>query len=258
MHFKASDLEEFYNSEIGEIVRGILERRIIEAWPDVHGLRVLGCGYANPYLDCLNNNTERVISMMPARQGARDWSPSGKNLVMLCEEDRMPIENSSIDRVLLVHYLESCEHLRDTLREVWRVLKGNGRLMIIVPNRMGMWAKAEWSPFGQGHPFTASQICSYLKDNLFMQEAYMSALFVPPIPDSPVMMKSANLIEKMAGRIIPFVAGVHIVEFSKQVYARADDSGSGSAVLAKTKEILTGTKETVPQGFSPDSKSIDL
>lgn len=82
------------------------------------------------------------------------------------------------------------------------------------------------------------------------------ALFVPPIPDSPVMMRSANLIEKMGGRIIPFVAGVHILEASKQIYAKADNGGTGSAVLAKTREILTGPGKTVPQSYTKYDKEL--
>ncbi len=254
MHCSVTDLEKFYDTEIGVIVRNILQKHINEIWVDTHGLRILGCGYAIPYLDDFYHNAERVFAMMPKKQGAGHWVPRNKNLVLMSEEDRMPIENSSIDRILLIHHLEACDNLKTSLREIWRVLKGNGRLLVIVPNRMGMWAKAEWSPFGHGHPFTASQVCGYLKDSLFVQEHYKSALFVPPIPDSPVMMKSANIIERTGGRLLPFVAGVHIVEMSKQLYAKADSGGGGSAVLAKTKEILIGKTSSVPQGFFPDGQ----
>ncbi len=249
-----SDMNKFYDSEIGSIVQSILQRHIADFWADTKGLRVLGCGYATPYLGGFCRDSERVIAMISSRQGLYSWGQNAKNDVFLSDEDRMPIENNSIDRILLVHYLEHCELLQESLRELWRILKANGRLLVIVPNRMGVWARRDCSPFGHGRPFTLSQLSTYLKGAKFIQENHKGALFVPPVPDSPVLMKSANLIEKMGSTIFPFVAGVHIVEASKQIYATIDNSGGGSSVLAKTKEILAGRPSPVPQGFKPVNK----
>lgn len=240
MYQPAEDLKAFYDSEIGKIVQMILSRHIDAFWPDVHGLRVMGCGYSVPYLDIFLDRAERVSAMMPMQQGVHHWPAAGKNRVLLCEDDRMPIENASIDRLLVVHHFENCDHLQRAVKEVWRVLKPSGRLLFIAPNRTGMWARADWSPFGHGRPFTQTQMAHCLNDGLFTPEHYRSALFVPPLPDSPVMMKSAHAIERWGRNLLPFVAGVHMVEASKRVYARIDDKGSGSPVLAKTKEILSG------------------
>ena len=253
MYCSVNQLQEFYGSEIGGIVQSILMEHITQAWPDVHDFRILGCGYALPYLShFLKGSPERVVAMMPKEQGAVFWPEEEKNLVLSCEEDRFPIENASIDRAILVHHLEGCNDLRSSIREIWRVLKANGRVLVVVPNRLGAWAHADWSPFGQGRPFTLSQASLLFCDNLFVQESHKSALFVPPIPDSPVMMRSANLIERFGRTILPFVAGVHIIEMSKKIYAGADKMGGGSAVFSKTKEIL-GTP--VPQGFISDKEN---
>ncbi len=250
MYFSVSEMRDFYASDIGVIVHGVLQSNINGFWPDMHGLRVLGCGYSGPYLDDLRNRSERCIAMSTPRLGPVETCTKQKNISFTSSEFRIPLENSSVDRILLIHHLEHCDHLRESLQETWRILKPNGRIMVIVPNRMGVWARADWSPFGHGHPFTSSQLCSYLRDNKFVQERHKSALFVPPMPDSPIMMKSSNLIERMAGNILPFVAGVHIVEASKQIYASIDNSGTGSAVLAKTKALLKGNGSTVAQNLS--------
>ncbi len=249
MHILPPNTKKFYSSEIGVIVQNILQRHISDFWANTRGLRVLGCGYATPYLDSFSETSERVIAMMPSKQGAHSWAQNEKNMVFLSDESQMPIESCSIDRILLIHHLECCDNLRESLREIWRILKANGRVLIIVPNRTGIWARTDWSPFGYGRPFTISQLSVNLKDNLFIQERHKGALLVPPIPDSPVLMKSANLIEKMGSTIFPFVAGVHIVEASKQIYARIDSTGGGSLVLAKTKGILAGTPAPAPQGL---------
>jgi len=255
MYCSVNQLQEFYDREIGKIVQSVLGKHIAELWPETHGFRVMGCGYTLPYLPYFQNKSpERVFAMMSKEQGVTYWPDGGKNLVLTCEEDRFPIENASIDRVILIHYLESCNDLRSSIREIWRVLKPNGRILIVVPNRLGAWAHADWSPFGYGRPFTVSQLSLLLNDNLFSQENYKSALFVPPIPDSPIMMRSANVIERFGCTILPFVAGVHIMEFSKKIYANVDKTGGGSAVLSKTKEFLGAKGKPVPQGFMQDKK----
>lgn len=251
------DLQSFYNSEIGVIVSDIVGQRIRGFWPDVHGQRLLGCGYASPYMKLFqDDNTERMFLMMSGEQGACLWPSNGKNLVFMSDEDTMPIEHASIDRVLLVHHLESCVDVRSSLEEVWRILKANGRVLVVVPNRMGAWAHADWSPFGRGMPYTLSQLCDAFKTCRFVHERHEGGLFMLPIPDSPVMMRASVMMERMGRSFIPFVAGVHVVEFSKQIYARAGDSGTGSAVVTKAKQALVGKPKPAAQGFKPRSKHL--
>ena len=250
MYRSVYDLKSFYNSPPGHMVRRVLGGRIQALWPEVKGLRVMGCGYAVPYLMPFCGEAERVIAMMPTKQGVDWWGKDKGNLVFLSNETDLPIENASMDRILLIHHLEACEDLQGSLREMWRVLKPNGRLMVVVPNRAGFWSRSDWSPFGHGSPFSLTQLCFYLKDNLFVQEQTTSALYVPPLRWG-AMMRSAAMFEYIGKSMIPMVGGVHIVEASKQIYAGVDKSGSGSGVLAKTREMLGGKPVAVPQGFSP-------
>ncbi len=85
MYRSVYDLKAFYNSRVGRMVRRVLQSRIREFWPDVHGLRVVGGGYSTPYLRGFIEDSERVISMMPAGQGAHAWpqgsGEDGRNLV---------------------------------------------------------------------------------------------------------------------------------------------------------------------------------
>jgi len=245
MYRSVYDLKAFYHTFAGIEVQRVLNARIRDLWPDLHGMQVLGCGYAVPYLDSFLAEAERVVAMMPATQGADFWPRDQKNLVFLSDEGLIPLASSSMDRILLIHHLEVCEDLQASLREAWRVLKPNGRLMVIVPNRTGFWARADWSPFGHGSPFTMSQICYYLRDNLFVQEKTQGGLYVFPLRNQSIM-RSAGVFEHIGRKLISLGAGVLIVEASKQLYAGVDKSGSGSAVLAKTRQILAGKSVPVP------------
>lgn len=211
------DLREFYNMRAGQIVRLILRRAIRDLWPDAAGLRVLGCGYAVPYLGLFVEESERTIAAMAARQGAHLWPSEGGGLTALVEEGELPFETNSIDRILLVHDLEYCESIAANLEEFWRVLKSDGRILAVASNRLGVWARAERTPFGHGKPFSSGQLCGALRDAHFVVERTRHALFAPPF--SPVLFpRTAVAMERLGGYLYPALAGVHLVEASKRIY----------------------------------------
>lgn len=220
MYPSAYDFKDFYNTLGGRIVRTALRERIATFWPaaEQQGLRMVGIGYALPYMRPYMETAERIISVMPAAQGAHHWPMDGQNLVCLADESGLPLETGSVDRILLVHALEFSGFYEPLFEEIWRVLKGNGRLIVLVPNRMGLWARADWSPFGQGTPFSASQVENFLRAHLFFHERTQKGLFVPPFRRD-MFLRAAKFFEKAGSRFFPALGGVHIVEASKQLYA---------------------------------------
>ena len=63
------DLQAFYASRQGQLVRRLVGRQIRRLWPKVCGARILGIGYATPFLGPLLDDAERVCVMMPAGPG---------------------------------------------------------------------------------------------------------------------------------------------------------------------------------------------
>ena len=72
------------------------------------------------------------------------------------------------------------DDVRGLLKEIWRVLAGGGRVLIVAPNRRGIWARLDRTPFGSGRPYTLSQLSQLLRDEQFTPVASDHALFVPP------------------------------------------------------------------------------
>lgn len=238
MPLSAYDFKAFYNTRLGRMAKRILRNRIAEIWPNCRGFRVVGCGYALPYLMPLSKDSERCIALMPEKGGAHHWPDNmdAKNLTLLADQSEIPLETNSVDRVIIVHDLEHCEILDPNLAEIYRILKSNGRLLVIAPNRSGFWARSDNNPFGQGRPFSTSQLCGLLRDNQFVHERTEEALFMPPMAYPP-FLKLATTFESIGKTAFPIVAGVHIIEASKQLYARAD-KGSGNAVPVKSRGII--------------------
>lgn len=212
------DLREFYAGRLGQVTRRMIRRRIRQWWPNLPGRRVLGVGFATPYLRPFLDEGASVIAAMPAQQGVIFWPGEGPGRTVLVEDDRLPFADAEFDHVLLVHGLESCLDIATLLSEIWRVMSGDGRLLAIVPNRTGLWARLERTPFGHGVPFTGGQLRRTLKDHQFIPERLAHGLFFPP-SEQRVILASGGWLEHVGERWLPMVGGVHLVEASKQLYA---------------------------------------
>ena len=212
------DLREFYETRRGQVARHMMRRAIRSVWPDVKGQSLLGRGFATPYLRQFKGEAERVLAFMPSSQGVLHWPPEGPGVVALVEETELPLPDYSVDRVLLVHGLENSESLRALLREIWRVLTGDGRLLTVVPNRRGIWARSDRTPLGWGHPYSAAQLSRVLRDNMFTPTRTERALYVPPTR-SHTLLRSAPAFERMGSRFFPTFSGVVMIESGKQLYA---------------------------------------
>jgi len=212
------DLREFYASRLGITTRRSIMARLKPLLGDMTGRSVMGLGFAQPYLEDGFGEARRVLSFMLARQGVIQWPEDGFVRSALVDEFDLPLLESSIDLALVAHGLELSDSPEEMLKEVWRVLAPQGRLLLIVPNRRGMWARFDSSPFGHGQPFSRPQLTRLLREGQFSFNSWSQALYFPPI-GRPSVLAIAGALEKTGRRLMPALSGVVIVEAVKQVYA---------------------------------------
>jgi SAM-dependent methyltransferase len=211
------DLREFYGGHLGQTARQMLRRRLRAIWPDMRGLRLLGLGFATPFLNSYRDGAERVVAAMPALQGVVRWPSDGPSQVVLCDDADLPFPDNFFDRVLIAHELEHVDNLRAHLREVWRVLTSNGRVLIVAPNRAGVWSLLERTPFGHGRPFTTGQLSRLLRDNLFAPEKTEGALYFLPVK-SRTLLRTAGWWEVIGEKLWPRFGGAVLIEAEKHIY----------------------------------------
>lgn len=210
-------LIEFYRSPLGKISRVLIADEIARLAGPVRGLRVLGLGFATPYLRFALAPAERVLAFMPARQGSSAWPREGPSHTVLCDPLEMPLTDSAVDLVIAVHAFEHIADAEELMRELWRVSAPNARLVVVVPRRRGFWAQADDTPFGDGYPFSRRQLEKLLRDHSFVPEVWRDALYLPP-SNRALLLKSARLFER-AGRLFgPMFAGVICVQARKQLF----------------------------------------
>ena len=212
-----SDLQRFYDSPPGQVAARLIRRRLRAFWPDLSGRRVLALGYGPPFLGFAAAEAERVAAAMPDRQGAVRWPLGDAARTLLCHEAALPLPDNAFDRILLVHAVESSEQIRPMLREVWRTAADGGRVIAVVPNRRGVWARLEHTPFGHGRPFSEPQLAQLLRDSLFRPLRSGFALYAPPARRRFVR-RLAVPWERLGARWMGPFGGVVLCEAEKQVH----------------------------------------
>ncbi len=213
MHLDVVDLRDFYASPVGLMVARQLAPVIGSLVHADAGMRVLGFGFATPYLAI--QGAERVIAFMPAGQGVIDWPPGGGSATALVDEDSLPLPDSSIDLVMLVHALEMSERPKALMAELRRVLTSGGRLIVVVPNRQGPWAATDLSPFGFGQPYSRGQLRSLFAQAGFEAETWTSGLHMAPASWRP-LLGAARALDKIGRIVWPAFAGVIVVAAVKR------------------------------------------
>jgi SAM-dependent methyltransferase len=217
MSLDVVDLRNFYGHPLGKVARRFVGVGIRRIWTGSRGLRILGIGYSTPYLGLFREEAERCLAFMPATQGVMKWPSQRPTLAALVDEAELPLPEAAVDRILLVHALEMTHDAPALLREVWRVLAPGGRLLAVVPNRRGLWARMDTTPFGHGRPYSRSQVMQLLRETWFTPTAWGEALYVPPI-EQRWFLRSSVAWERTGATVSAPFAGVHLVEATKQVY----------------------------------------
>ncbi len=220
MHLDVQDLKRFYyRTGLGRVAQRAVRDRLRELWPDTTAQTVVGFGFAAPLLRPFLGEARRVIAMMPGPQGVMPWPAGQPNVAVLSEETFWPLQTGQVDRLVLLHGLETSENPSALLEECFRVLGPGGRAVFVVPNRAGMWSRRDATPFGYGRPYSLSQLETQLRAHSFTPERHMAALFAPP-SQKKLWLKWSGSVEKVGRKVSSYFAGgVLIVEATKQVYA---------------------------------------
>ena len=237
MSIDVVDLRNFYGQRLGAVARHFINRGIRRRWKDARGQRVLGLGYATPYLGLFREEAERTLAFMPAAQGVLKWPTAKPALSALVDDLELPLPDAAVDRVLLVHSLEMSHDPTALLREVWRVMASGGQLLAVVPNRRGLWARMDTTPFGHGHPYSRSQIMNLMREAWFTPTDWSEALYVPPIHYG-WFLRSAVAWERTGTNVSSPFAGVHIVEATKQVYRAIPAKRARRRLVPVLKPVL--------------------
>lgn len=245
MHLDVQVLRDFYyRSALGRAAQKNLRDQVLRFWPEAQGQTVVGYGFAAPLLRPYLKDSRRVLALMPAPQGVMPWPAGMANVSVLSEETLWPLETGHVDRLILMHGLETSERPSDLLDEAYRVLGPGGKALFILPNRSGLWARSDNTPFGYGRPYSIGQLETQLKAHDFVPERHVSVLYQPP-SSRRFWMKTGPAWERI-GRAVPVLAGgVMLVEAAKRHPPSPRRVGRAAKVL-NPLEVLTPAGKPKP------------
>jgi SAM-dependent methyltransferase len=125
-------LDSFYATIPGRILASEVARAVkssIVAADD----SLLSIGFHGEYLDKLDNG--KLFHAIPSSQPIAHWPEIRPFRTVIIDETAMPFLPNTWDTVIVIHFMEFFGKNSNFLREISRILKTNGRLIIIIVNK---------------------------------------------------------------------------------------------------------------------------
>ena len=205
-----SELKNFYETDLGKFACRKIRAKITAYWHETIGEKILGIGFALPYLPLFSYGNS-CIAFMPANIGALRIEESPPSVMV--DSTTLPAGNEIFDRVVIIHGFENVPMPEKLLEEAWRVLKPNGKLFLVAPNENGTWLGSK-SPFYKSRAFSRNKLREFLLFNKFAPRRYGRALFF-----IPTQFRLINKAGELFGRIfMRGSAGVLIFEAEKLIF----------------------------------------
>jgi SAM-dependent methyltransferase len=125
-------------------------------------LQIGGLGWENEFIDCSLYQRFTIIDTL-----GEGWHEASK---IRARAFTLPIQTASIDLIILPHILEFDAHRFQTMREVERVLKPEGDLIVLSFNPWSLWLRTQYlwdrklaDSWWQGHFIPRSRLLDWLK-----------------------------------------------------------------------------------------------
>ncbi|KFL88272.1 SAM-dependent methyltransferase 2, in cluster with Hydroxyacylglutathione hydrolase [Acetobacter malorum] len=214
----------FYQTHEGQTCAALLRERLQWFWPDLRGQRVLGLGYAGPYLGAWRGRGALCISARTPDH--RPESANAQSLMPFTPFDRecvvdpyaLPFDEDAFDRIVLVHACAEEDQMVPLLRAAGRVLKDDGRLLMILPNRLGGRLRQKNTPFAQDVACSRTGLRTLLGHAMLLPERRDEALFLPARQACTSMGRGRR--SDIAGKVLsPGLGSLMLVEAVKDVFS---------------------------------------
>ena len=217
MHPDVVFMYDFYQTVSGGLAKRVILETLDDFWQDLSPHLVCGLGYSDAYFDIYHQRGIRCLSLQSVYSGIYARQPHNDYGAVMIDDNHLPLSDNSQERILCVHLLEHAASPHHFISEISRILSPTGEAIIIVPNRRGLWARFEQTPFGCGKPYTKRQLKDALEAcNLHITQQ-TSALFFPPKEYGSLRLY-VNVMEYIGRNFLSYCGGVHIIKVIKRSY----------------------------------------
>ncbi|MCP1241975.1 methyltransferase domain-containing protein [Acetobacter lambici] len=208
--------ESFYGTPSGKVYVSLLGERMRWFWPEMKNQSVLGLGGAAPYLHTIgDSSTLRIGAYLGNTRVDTAFQPGQCCVVDPAE---LPFEPQKFDRILLVHALQGRDNPLTVLRSAARALKDDGRLLMVVPSRLGGRARLRRTPFARDASFTRPKLRQLLAAAMLRAEQWDEAVFLPASQACRTLRRGRRM--DIAGKVLcPGGGSLILVEAVPDMYS---------------------------------------
>ena len=205
------------NSPLGQRVYARERKLVGEALSQVFGWQLLQIGVwgdAHRLLDGARTQRKAVVC-------AESSEPSPDVFMVRSRLDALSIASDSIDAVLLPHTLESEPNPHELLREVSRILPGDGQIILLGFRPFSTWGLRNLLA-GSGFPPGTERHLSEHRIRDWLQllgfEVIEARRYLFTLPFGSADPKGQRFMENIGSALWPLFAGAYMLRARKRVY----------------------------------------
>lgn len=239
--------QQWFETSLGEYLREYEQRYFDQAVANIFGYNAVQIGL--PQFDFLQTNR------MPLKFCAGTCS----GVALSARPDFLPIESSSMDLVLLPHVLEFNENPHQILREVYRVLRPEGQVIISGFNPLSLWGMRRYFEKNRDDfPWCGNFIAlSRLKDWLKLLDFEMTGgrlyCYTPPFGQEKWRQRF-EFMEAAGDRWWPISGGVYFLQAIKHMHGMHIIKPGWKNALAGKKRMAAATQGCNENGSEKKAK----
>jgi len=203
----------WWRGALGSALVSAESELLAEAFEDVFGWEMLQIGaWGESRALLAGTRTRRQVVLGPAGSGAD----------LIARPSQLPVAAGSVDAALLPHTLEFASDPYAIVREVDRVLVGEGQLLVLGFNPWSLWGLRAWGtrdgyPPGLRRVLTEGRVRDWLVLLGYEIVATRAYLYVSPWSERAARREgSGGLLRR--GLFNPLTAGAYLIKARKRLY----------------------------------------
>jgi SAM-dependent methyltransferase len=211
-----ADADRWLESPLGAAVLALETRLLQDELADVVGFELLQVGrWGDSSALCAGARTQHRTLIAP--------DAGGPNAIR-ANFDTLPIATNSVEAVLLPHTLEHAARPHQVLREVDRVLVGEGNVVICGFSPWGPWGARHFLARGDFPPHAMRMMSErrtrdWLSLLSFEIVASRRYLFAPPWTQRMFGLRPESWLERRGPMLAAPLAGAYLLKARKRVHA---------------------------------------
>lgn len=249
-NYSLNEWDQWLKTSPGQYVLAWETQQYSRAVEDAFGFEALQIGLPQLASLCENRINHRWQMLLPSQPYHQE--SQHQNFPIICQGSiyDLPFANESFDLITLPHVLEFAQNPHEALREIHRVLRPEGRIVISGFNPYSLWGLRQYGgklinyPFlpSEGHFISHRRIKDWLKLLNYSLDGGKFGCYGIPIKNSP-HLHGQTFLDKVGDRWWPFMGSVFILSAIKRL------SGAKMVGLIKHKKHL------LPQALKPVTQS---